>query len=205
MRLAWETDIHLDFLTAAGRRRFLESVAKRADALVVTGDIAEGNSLGAILTEMDALVRMPVYFVLGNQDFHHGSVAGTRSVVAEIIRGSKTLVYLSQAGVVELTHNTALVGHDGWGDGRLGDLSSSGVILDDFRLIGDLRQCWRNAHTLDKPALRRALQALGDEAASYLNRVLALAARQYSKVLLATHIPPFRQAGCRFNRVGLYS
>jgi 3',5'-cyclic-AMP phosphodiesterase len=38
-----------------------------------------------------------------------------------------------------LTPNTALVGHDGWGDGRLGDLNWSGVILNDFLLIEELR------------------------------------------------------------------
>ena len=46
MRLAWATDIHLNFLTSIDRRRFLESVKGQADALLVTGDIAESNSLG---------------------------------------------------------------------------------------------------------------------------------------------------------------
>ena len=49
MKLAWATDIHLNFLTTLARRRFLESVKEQADALVVTGDIAESNSLGETL------------------------------------------------------------------------------------------------------------------------------------------------------------
>jgi hypothetical protein len=48
MRLAWATGIHLKFLTSVDRRRFLESVSEQANALVVTGDIAESNSLVAI-------------------------------------------------------------------------------------------------------------------------------------------------------------
>ena len=44
MRLAWATDIHLNFLTISDRSRFLESVREVADALVVSGDIAESNS-----------------------------------------------------------------------------------------------------------------------------------------------------------------
>ena len=103
------------------------------------------------------------------------------------------LVYLSQAGVVELTPNTALVGHDGWADGRLGDFDGSDVILNDFLLIDELH-CWKDSHTLDKPALRLALQALGDEAAGYLRSVLAPAAEQYPRVIVATHVPPFREA-----------
>ena len=106
---------------------------------------------------------------------------------------TENLVYLSQAGVVELTPTTALAGHDGWADGRLGDLDGSDVILNDFLLIDEL-QHWRDMHTLDKPALRQALQALGDEAAAYLKSVLAPAAAKYPKVIVATHVPPFREA-----------
>jgi hypothetical protein len=65
MRLAWATDIHLNFLTATARRRFLEPIGEQTDALVVTADIAESNSLGAMLQEVDSLVQRPICFVLG--------------------------------------------------------------------------------------------------------------------------------------------
>jgi hypothetical protein len=48
----------------------------------------------------------------------------------------------------------------------LDDLDGTEVIL-----IDELR-CWRDIHALDKPALRRVLGALGDEAARYLENVL---------------------------------
>ncbi len=181
------------------RRRFLESIREQTDVLVVSGDIAESNSLGATLMVMDALVGRPIYFVLGNHDFYRGSVAGTRSAVAEMIGGCQAMVYLSQAGVVELTPSTALVGHDGWADGRLGDFDGSEVILNDFLLIYELR-CWRDSHTLDKPALRRMLETLGDEAAEYLKSVLVPAAEQYLRVIVATHVPPFREAAWHESR-----
>ena len=103
------------------------------------------------------------------------------------------MVYLSQAGVVELTPNTALVGHDGWADGRLGDLDGSEVILNDFLLIDELRR-WRDAHTLDKPALRQAFRPWATRRPRYLKGVLAPAAEQYPHVIVATHVPPFREA-----------
>ncbi len=191
MKLAWATDIHLDHASEAARRRFCEAVQEQADALVVTGDIAESHILGSALTALATWTERRVYFVLGNHDFYRGSVAGTRRQVGYVV--SENLVYLSQAGVVELTPSTALVGHDGWADGRLGDLDGSDVILNDFLLIDELRH-WRDTHTLDKPALRRALEILGDEAAGYLKGVLATAAKQYPKVIVATHVPPFREA-----------
>ncbi len=191
MKLAWATDIHLDHASEAARRRFCESVQEQADALVVTGDIAESHILGSALTALATLTERRIYFVLGNHDFYRGSVAGTRRQVGYVV--SENLVYLSEASVVELTPSTAMVGHDSWADGRLGDLDGSDVILNDFLLIDELKH-WRDTHTLDKPALRRALETLGDEAASYLQGILALAAKQYPKVIVATHVPPFRDA-----------
>jgi len=67
------------------------------------------------------------------------------------------------------------------------------VILKDFLLIEELRH-WRDHYTLDKPALRAALQALGDEAAGHLRRILPSAAERYSQVIVATHVPPCREA-----------
>jgi len=173
MHLAWATDIHLNFLSRRERQRFLESINGQADALVVTGDIAESNSLGEILRQIRDTLTMPIYFVLGNHDFYRGSIADTRAAVAKMIRGSDKLTYLNQAGAVELTPNTCLVGHDGWADGRLGDLDGTDVILNDFLLIDELRH-WRDRHALDKPVLRTILQKLGDAAAEYLDRLATL-------------------------------
>ena len=104
----------------------------------------------------------------------------------------KYLIYRSQAAVVELTPTTALVGHDGWADGRLGDLESSDVIFNDFLLIDELNH-WLNYYTLDKPA-SPGTGSLGDEAAGHLKSVLAQAAGRYFNPIVATHIPPFREA-----------
>jgi hypothetical protein len=49
-------------------------------------------------------------------------------------------VYLTACGVAELTPSTALVGHDGWGDGRLNNLDDSAVVLSDFKVIGELQR-----------------------------------------------------------------
>ena len=193
MRLAWATDLHLDVISQVRRRRFLDSIRDRADALVVSGDIAESTSLVGTLHEMDAVLGRPIYFVLGNHDYYHGSVAGTRRSVAAAVVGSRFLTYLSGADVVELTPGTALVGHDGWGDARLGDFEASEVLLNDFYLVDELRQ-WRDRLTLDKPRLREVLQTLGDEAAAHLKRVLPAAAARYPQVIVDTHVPPFRDA-----------
>ncbi len=132
MKLAWATDIHLDHASESARRKFCQSVREQADALVVTGDIAESHILGSALESLATLTERPVYFVLGNHDFYRGSVACTRRQVGSVVR--EGLVYLSQAGVVELMPTTALVGHDGWADGRLGYLDGSDGLPADRRV-----------------------------------------------------------------------
>ena len=171
MRLAWLTDIHLNCVEPADRRRFLESVGQQAEAVAVTGDIGESHTVAEYLREMEDVLQGRVYFVLGNHDFYRSSVAQTRAVMADLARASQQLVYMTARSVVELTANTALIGHDGWADARLGNFDASDVILNDYWLIQELHH-WTNPWELDKDSLREALQRLADEAASHFERVL---------------------------------
>jgi hypothetical protein len=171
MQLAWMTDLHLNFLTPAGRLRFLETVRDQGDAFVITGDIAESRNVVGTLAEMLRGWQKPVHFVLGNHDFYRGSIRTTRAEVAHLAEAEPLLTYLTAAGVVELSPQTALVGHDGWADARLGGFEGSPVILNDYLQIDELRK-WRPDSMLDKPALGEVLNSLGDEAARHLEAVL---------------------------------
>jgi predicted MPP superfamily phosphohydrolase len=192
MRLAWATDIHLNFLDEIARHEFLESIRAQDDALVITGDIGESDDVVGYLREIDHIVERPTFFVLGNHDFYRGSIAGTREAVAQAAAASSHLTYLTASRVVELTSRTALVGHDGWGDARLGDFDGSNVLLNDYAVIAELRH-WRE-DGLDKPRLAEVLYALGDEAGRHFEETLSEAAASYPRVIAATHVPPFREA-----------
>ena len=193
MRLAWMTDVHLNFLEAADRRRFLETARDQADGFVISGDVAESPSIIGVLTEMKQVWQKPIHFVLGNHDFYRGSIGKTRFDVASLAQDREFLTYLTATGVVELSPRTALVGHDGWADARLGDFEGSDVILNDYVLIEELRK-WKGSSYLDKPALREALNVLGDEAARHFENVLQQAVVQYPSVIAVTHVPPFKEA-----------
>jgi predicted MPP superfamily phosphohydrolase len=78
MRLAWLTDIHLNFVDRKQRRRFLGSISEQADVVALSGDIGESHNVSQYLREMDEVNQKPVYFVLGNHDFYKGSIAQTR-------------------------------------------------------------------------------------------------------------------------------
>jgi 3',5'-cyclic-AMP phosphodiesterase len=193
MRLAWLTDVHLNFIDALAMQRFFESVAEQADAVAISGDIAESHGLCHYLRRIEEIVKKPIFVVLGNHDFYRGSISQVRRLVTEVAEESKYLKYLTAMGVEALTPRTAIIGHDGWADGRLGDYDRSDVILNDHLLIAELAVCW-NGVDLDKQRLRPILTALADEAAGHFERVLEAAAAGYSNIIAVTHVPPFREA-----------
>ena len=159
MKLAWLTDIHLNFVDDIRLQQFFESVRQQADAVAVSGDIGESHDICHYLRRIEEIVQKPIYFVLGNHDFYRGSIRPVRRMVACLAEESKYLKYLTAMGVMELTPNTAIVGDDGWCDGRLGDYWGSQEILNDHLLIAELAVCW-NGVNLDKQRLRPILTAL---------------------------------------------
>jgi 3',5'-cyclic AMP phosphodiesterase CpdA len=189
VKLAWATDVHLDHCTAETRREFHDALrATGADAVLLTGDLAEARSLAPLLRELAAAVDRPVHFVLGNHDFYGGTVAGVRAVARRLTDDDPRLVWLGGAGVV-LLGETALVGHDGWADGRFGDWAGSRVLLNDYVHIEDLAEA-----RLDRAEILPRIQRLAGESAAYFAGVLPEAMASRRRVLVATHVPPFREA-----------
>jgi Icc protein len=186
VRLAWLTDIHLDWLDEDARRDFAADVSLTdADGVVVTGDITIATTLAAHLDELAMIVSRPVWFVLGNHDCYGGSIAGSRAVARDLTGRHEYLRWLPAAGPIDLGDGVWLVGHDGWGDARLGRLDTD-TVLTDFHVIEELR----GAH----PARLERLRALGDDAAIALGGHLAEASARARHVIVATHVPPFREA-----------
>src|SRR5262245_22063486 len=138
-RLAWATDIHLNFLSAEELAAFAAALTgTEADAILLPGAIAEAPSLRRLLTTLAEAVQRPIYFVLGNHDFYHGSIAEVRALATDLSATSRWLKWLPATANVELAEDTVLVGHDGWADGRLGNYRGSRVMLNDYVLIEEL-------------------------------------------------------------------
>ena len=188
MRIAWLTDIHLNWVALPEQQAFYALVrASGPDLVLIGGDIAESRDMLALLDAMAREIACPLAFVLGNHDFYYSSIRRVREQVVELCRQRTDLTYLTDCDYVPLTTRAALIGHDGWADGRAGDYNNSTIMLSDYRLIAELAR-------LSKPARRLMLQALGDEAAAHIRRVLPLAAEKHEHVLLLTHVPPLREA-----------
>src|SRR5690349_19087020 len=68
VKLAFLSDIHLNFIARGTAERFLEKVGRRADAIAVGGDIHEAPELSSVLIRMAEVLKRPTYFVLSNHD-----------------------------------------------------------------------------------------------------------------------------------------
>lgn len=187
-RLAWATDTHLNFLRVIGAlESFVESLKEDAleiagwdlDALIITGDIAEGHDFGDHIESIKKQLGKPVYFVLGNHDIYGSSFDSARDWAARL--GG----WLTSDGVVKLTDEVALVGHDGWYDARIGNPYA--LKMSDFMCIQNF-----NRKTIHGIVEMSRIEA--DNAAAAAKVTLNKALDGFSKVIFATHYPPFAGA-----------
>jgi predicted phosphodiesterase len=188
MRLGWLTDLHLNFVRPHERSAFYARLREQElDGLLIGGDIGEADSVAFFLSELEDEMKIPIYFVLGNHDFYRGSIRAVRAAVASQAAASRRLRWLPSSGVIPLTGDTALIGHDSWADGRVGDFFRSEVMLNDYVLIEELR-------VPNKRQRYARLNALGDEAADYLDTHVRQALSRWKKLLVLMHVPPFRES-----------
>lgn len=187
-RLVWLSDIHLNFLNTAGVASFLEDVALTEPAAVaISGDIGEAPDFTHYLLRLAERIQRPILFVLGNHDFYGSSIAAVREQARHLVRESPLVRYLPVFEIIQLSASTAIVGHDGWGDGRAGAGGQSPVELADFDHIQDLKG-------LTRPQRQAKLNLLGEEAAQHYRRVLPTALERFRHVFVLTHVPPFPES-----------
>lgn len=198
-RLAFTTDVHLDFVHQKGIEAFCRAIVRsKPDALVITGDISEAPSIVDHLGFLDLHLesQCPIFFVLGNHDYYHGSINEVRNKMTNLFtypEGCKKnlvprLGWLGSSGVIPLTEKVALVGHDGWYDGGYADWYASKVNLHDYGLIKDLGVWCPDQH------LRFAkINELAAESTVYVYEQLLEAFKTFEHIYVATHVPPFRE------------
>lgn len=117
--------------------------------------------------------------------------------------GSKQLDYLTRAGIVVLLPAACVVGHHGWGDVRLGDLTGHACSSRTFGSI-------RTSRFLPRARPRDKLQELGDEAEAHLNYTTEARAKYANKQPASDqgcstrgHGRPFRGKRCSALRLDL--
>ena len=203
MRVAWATDIHLDFLGDEQVRAFAATLAHaQPEAVVLSGDLSHAELLEHHLRLLASVISCPIYFVLGNHDYYGSSIADVRQAVVALCARKPRLRWLPARGVVSLSQETAMIGCDGWADARLGDPAGTTVVLNDFFHIAELsatldpraRAAPALLRSTDRGPLHRELQALGAAEAARCDPLLTAALASHPQVLVVTHVPPFAEA-----------
>lgn len=191
MKLTWLTDIHLNCLKYPARFAFYQQIINtNADAVLITGDIAEGTNVIALLREMRNQIKKPIYFVLGNHDYYGKTIAGLRNEMSALSQENNLLHWLP-VNSIQLTATTVLIGEDGWADGRLGDFYNSTASFYDSRMIPDLIE----QKAVGMTQLLEKMQQLAEQDAVQMqNQLINAIAQQPQQIIILTHVPPFPEA-----------
>ena len=188
LELAWITDPHFDHVKLETWRDWADQLLARNPAsLILTGDISEGDDVAYQLCCLAETFQRPIYFVLGNHDFYGKSISETRRRMIELSREHHHLHYLTDISPIAITSNCVILGEDGWGDAKHGDYAGSRVRLNDFVLIQDFNEA-------DSSTWKAMLQREGQASAARLRKKLDDLPASIEHVLIATHVPPFREA-----------
>ena len=216
-KIAWLSDIHLNFLRAKELNQFIDRLSRSSlDSIWISGDIGQSKTVIEYLMLMESSMEFPVFFVLGNHDYYEGSVHHLREKIRDLCSSSKKLHWLNESGVVEVSPEIGLIGHDSWADGRFGDYNHSELIMNDHLLISEFNPILGNSeksmrsypsgirniylfflsHEVKQERLS-IMQAFAGEAHKHVETYLPFALEKYKHVYFVTHIPPFKEA-CRY-------
>ncbi len=196
MTFLWGSDLHLDEDRFSSLSMFLKKSfytsgsIQTPQAFLVTGDIADKGSPISWMPRIRAKSNFPCYFVLGNHDYYGASVSKMRWALSErkdeFFEREIHYVPFHHEGLF-LSDNVAVVGVDGWADGRSGDYLTSTVYLRDWDEIHDLMY-------LTSHERLEAIQEISDQEVSSLLIKLTSLPRNVRKVLIMMHVPPFRES-----------
>jgi predicted MPP superfamily phosphohydrolase len=188
--VVWGSDLHLNFCGDPQVEEFVRQTGSLTpDIIILTGDIAESQTLEEYLNLFEALPSSKTFFVLGNHDFYESSYHEVCANISLFNMCSKNAKWLTLEGVVKLSDDVALIGNDGWYDGRNGNYFGSNVELADFYYIREFKK------SRGKEFRLRVMQGLADRYREDTKRDLqnALAAG-FKNIIFATHVPPYAEA-----------
>lgn len=192
------SDIHLNFLTLDRVTKFAETLFKAGpDAVLITGDISEGDVLVQHLKILLAVVDKDIYVVLGNHDYWKSSFDKVATAMRDLMKENPRFHWLPETGVVELTDKTALVGVDGWYDAGYGDWKRGGIFMNDWQHIEEFSVGFvpgmygNQGMTVSKDALISVCRQKANRDAALAEQLLQEAFIKRDHVVFATHVPPW--------------
>lgn len=188
-RFAWLSDTHMNLsvLPHLKRLHLLGIRKSAASGIFITGDISSGSWLESDLRFLARNFSGPIYFVLGNHDYHGRHIASVHEDVRRLCREHTNLVWMTDAGVVSLTEDVALIGTEGWYDARHGDPELLKLTTDWFLTFDFL-------HLPNHAARLAAWRRMARSGAELIEERLSSALEGHRTVYILTHVPPWPAA-----------
>jgi predicted phosphohydrolase len=187
-KYVWYTDTHLNWVLPWNKFRFVKRIeAENPNGIFLTGDISHGISIKWDLKYLAKHLDIPIYFVLGNHDYHYRTMENVHNDVRELCDQYPNLHWMTESDIISLNKKTAIIGAEGWYDARVGDSKYLKYTLDswvttDFRKLSDAQ------------ARLKKFRELADASAFLIKNKLEEALQNHKVVYILTHYPPWQQA-----------
>lgn len=185
MKTVWITDPHLNFLPPEKRLEFAQSIAdQKPDLTLITGDIAEADSVIPLMEEFAAAVPNDILFVLGNHDFYGSDIVSTREAVRKVFHDGRKCYYVGWGDQVNYVHHPiTVVGVDGWYDASCGDPFR--LQMSDFQQVLDMR------HPTRQMLIERCKEVAAGEVKNFRRALVQAVQHETPEIVVITHVPPF--------------
>lgn len=185
----WYTDTHFDKVMPWTLYLFIRYVRSENPAgIFLTGDISSGHLTALHLKLLAKFIKCPIYFVLGNHDYHFSSFEEIHFKLRKLCKQYPNLIWVTDRDLIELNEETCLIGTEGWYDATLGNPKWL-VLTFDWFFTKEFREL---------PNMKARLQAFrqkSDESCEILSKKLEKALdKGYKNIYVLTHFPPWKEA-----------
>lgn len=188
MKFLWYTDTHFNLAWPWSKGVFIKNVQEeKPDGIFITGDISDGLNIIYDLKMLSNNIDCPIYFVLGNHDFHFRKYKDVENDVRELCKTRNNLFWMNDSGVIRLKDDVCLIGADGWYDAGIGN-SNYIIFTADWFCIEEFRKL---------PDMKARINAFKDVAKISNDIIIANlknALKEHKTIYLLTHVPPWREA-----------
>jgi len=185
----WYTDTHLNKANPITKYKFISHIRREnPKGIFITGDISNGIFTPLDLRILATWIKCPIYFILGNHDYHFSSFDNTHQKIRQICKEHSNLVWLTESDTISLNDEVALIGVEGWYDASTGNTSYL-KITPDWILIKDLKKLSNMNDRI------QAFQQLANKSSQLIENKLQSALDQgYKTIYILTHMPPWKEA-----------
>lgn len=184
----WFTDTHLNLAWPFSARRLIRIIQDESpEGVFITGDISDGKHVEYYLDRLASELTCNIYFVLGNHDFHHRTIASVHSDIKRLSNRYSNLFWLTDSEVISLNEDTAIIGTEGWYDAKYGNSNWLRYTLDRFFIID-----FKSKNSLQEQM--NICQSLAKKSAEMIEKKLTKALENHKTVYILTHFPPWKEA-----------